>query len=66
MMGEFLPDGTLQSEYAGLCRRCGKQIAVNQQGQPERCERCERRYQQALQAIKDAPSNKVKVLKLDR
>jgi hypothetical protein len=47
-MGEILPDGTIQSEYFGLCRKCGKQIFVSMQGQPERCESCERKYQQAL------------------
>ena len=31
-MGEFLPDGTYQQWYTGICDKCKKEIQVNQMG----------------------------------
>jgi len=31
-MGEILPNGKVQSYYAKICKRCGKEIRVNFQG----------------------------------
>jgi len=31
-MGEILPDGSIQSYYAGYCSECGIQIKTNMQG----------------------------------